>query len=250
MENVIIIVTVPFLILICYLIFINQRILKKVVTYNRDQQNLKVSDERYYELNNKIQLIIVISSIIILIGGFFGYNTISTIKREINIEIGNYRETLSSYDSIITKYNKLIVGLEIERENLSKVLQNSILETNRLQRELTQLQTDYSFNVRTYMVTNIKIEKKKIVGSEEYEKVRVYFKDIKTTKGENLPNFSNPPYLSIQNLGFAFAVMIKQVTTEYFEYEFGEIKSYDEKTGKAEPLFPINEFDLLITVNK
>lgn len=250
MENVIIILAVPILILICYLIFINQRILNKVVTYKRDEQKLNINDERYYELNNKIQLIIVISSIILLIGGFFGYNTISTIKSEINNEIGNYRETILSYDSIITNYNKLILELESERENLSKVLQNSISETNRIQKELTQLQADYSFNVRTYIVTNIKIEEKKIAGTEEYEKVRVYFKDLKTTKGENLPKFNNPPYLSIQNLGFAFAVMIKKVTNEYFEYEVNEIRSYDEKTGKEEPIFPITEFDLLITVNK
>lgn len=250
MENVIIIVTVPFLILICYLIFINQRILKKVVTFKRDEQKLKIDDERYYELNNKIQLIIVISSIIILIGGFFGYNTISTIKSEINNEIGNYRETILSYDSIIKKYNKLILGLESERVNISKVLQNSISETNRLQRELTQLQSDYNFNVRTYMVTDIKIDRKEIAGTKEYEIVRVYFKDLKTTKGENLPKFINTPYLSIQNLGFAFAVMIKKVTTEYFEYEFGELKTYDEKTGIEKPMFPITDFDLLITVNK
>jgi hypothetical protein len=250
MENVIIFIAVPILILICYLIFINQRILNKVVTYKKDEQKLKINDERYYELNNKIQLIIVISSIILLLSGFFGYNTISTIKSEINNEIGNYRETISSYDSIIKKYNKLILELESDRGNLSKNLQNAISETNRLQKELMQLQSDYSFNVRTYIVSNIKIESKKIEATGKYDTVRVYFKDLKTTKGESLPKFRTPPYLNIQNLGFAFAVMIKKVTTEYFEYEFNELVGFDEKTGKEEPLFPITNFDLLITINK
>lgn len=250
MENVIIFVAVPILVLICYLIFINQRVLNKVVTYKRDEQKLKINDERYYELNNKIQLIIVISSIILLLGGFFGYNTISTIKSEINNEIGNYRETISSYDSIITKYNNLILELESERGNLSGVLQSSISETNRLQKELAQLQSDYSFNVRTYIVTNIKFELKKDVITGKKEKTRVYFKDLKTSKGENLPKFTSPPYLNIQNLGFAFAVMIKEVTTEYFEYETNEMRAFDEKTGNEEALFPITYFDLLITVNK
>jgi flagellar biogenesis protein FliO len=250
MENLIIIVTVPILILIVYLIFINQKLLKKVVTYKRDDEKLKINDERYFELNNKIQLIVVVSSIIVIIGGFIGYNTISAIKKGINKEIGHYQEKISNYESIIKKYNKLIAGLDSERQNITKDLKKSIEETNKLHAELTQLQSDYTFNVRTFMVSNIKIQKRKIAGTEDFEIVRVYFRDLITTKGEKLPKFKKTPYISIQNFGYALSLMIKKVNTEFFEYEYSDLNLLDEKTGKEEPAFQLSEFDLLITVNK
>ncbi|MBN2350147.1 MAG: hypothetical protein JXJ22_15010 [Bacteroidales bacterium] len=80
------------------MIFLNQRTLNKIVNYKRSDKELKISDERYYELNNRIQLLIVVSSIIILIGGFVGYNSIESIKNEINDDIKHYKSNLQHYD--------------------------------------------------------------------------------------------------------------------------------------------------------
>lgn len=250
MENLIIVIAITILVTILYLIVINLRVLKKVVKYKLNDGQLTISDERYFELNNKIQLLIVVASILILVGGFIGYNSIHSINSEITEDIEHYQETIVQYDSVILGYTHLISDLEIERRNITEILKSSINESNRLQKVLIQLQNDYSFNVRTYMISNIPIEKKKIEGANDYEKVRVYFKDLLTTEGEKLPHFKTPPFISIQNLGFAFTVMIKEINKEYFEYEFGQFSEWNQKTGEKTPLFPISEFDLLITINK
>jgi hypothetical protein len=250
METLIRILEIVIFIMIAYLIFIDRKLLRRVVTYKRDEEKLKINDERYYELNNKIQLLIVVSSVIILTLAFIGYDSINSIKSNINQDIGLYKSVLEEYKKKITVYDTLNKNLGKEMDLYETFLKKSIEETNRLQGVLSQLQKDYSFNVRTYMVSNIPIQKKKITGTEDYEKIRVYFKDLNTIEGKKLPNFNDPPFVSIQNVGFAFAVMIKEVTKGYFEYEYGELKAVDPKTGIETPLFPISKFDILITVNK
>lgn len=250
METIIFSITTIILVLICYLIVMNNRLLRKVVTYKKENADLKISDERYFELNNKIQLIIVVSSILLLIGGFSGYNSIKSIKDGIDEEIGDYQQTLIGYDTTLVNYQTVIADMEEQSKNMSEFLNYSMSETNRLQGVLNQLQTDYSFNVNTYMVSNIKIEKKRNKADDGYEKIRVYFKDLETIKKEKLPKFKKPPFVSIQNIGFAFLVMIEEITTDYFEYKYGEVNLFDDETGKEEPIFPISEFDILITSNK
>lgn len=250
METLLITIGISILIAIAYLVYIDQRILKRVVTYKRDEARLKINDERYHELNNKIQLLIAVSSIIILIAGFIGYNSISNIKKEINDDIEHYKISLQQYDTTLKYYEKLITSLENERKNLTNIIKASIDETNRLQNVLIQLQKDYSFNVRTYLVADIPFEKRKIKDTEDFEKVRVYFKNLRTTDGKILPQFKSPPFVSIQNIGFAFLIKIKEITLDYFEYEPGEVSTLDEKTGIEEPIFPISKFDILITTNK
>jgi hypothetical protein len=189
------------------------------VTYKRSDEELNISDQRYYELNNKIQLLIAVSSIIILAGTFLGVNSITSFDKEMN----NKTDTINKY----------------------------IKEIYNTKQSLIQLQYDYSFNVRTYMVSNIQIPKNVIESTkEERQKVKVYFKDLRTTEGDSLPAFTKPPFINIQNLGFAFVIMIKEITQEYFEYEYGKMTTYDPKTGKEEPLFPISKFDILITIKK
>jgi hypothetical protein len=223
METFASVMCIIVLVLIAYLIFIDQRILNKIVIYKRSDKKLNISDERYYELNNKIQLLIAVASIIILVGGFIGVNSIADFEKEMK----NKTDTVNKY----------------------------ITEIYNLKQSLIQLQYDYSFNVRTYMVSNIQIPKNVIETARKHtnekpQLVKVYFKDLLTTEGERLPAFTRPPFINIQNLGFAFAIMIKEITLEYFEYEFGEISTYDDKTGKEKPLFPISKFDVLITIKK
>lgn len=211
------------IVIIGYFIIIDQKYLKKIVTNKRIDEELSISEKRYYELNNKIQLIIVVASIIILAGTFLGVDSRISFEKEMK----NKTDTLN-------KYIKKIYDIK---------------------QSLIQLQYDYSFNVRTYMVSNIQIPKNVIETNRtrtngKPQKVRIYFKDLRTTEGDSLPAFTKPPFINIQNLGFAFAIMIKEITQEYFEYEFGELNTLDDKTGKEEPIFPISKFDVLITIKK
>lgn len=83
MQKLIGILIIAVLCVIIYLIFLNIRTLKIVMNLQTSDKKSKINDERYHELNNKIQLIIVVSSILLLIAGFLGYNSIETIKSEV-----------------------------------------------------------------------------------------------------------------------------------------------------------------------
>jgi flagellar biogenesis protein FliO len=223
METFAIVMCIIVLIVIVFLIVVEQKNLQKIVTNKRSDEELSISEKRYYELNNKIQLIIVVSSIFLVVGGFFGVNSKISFEKEMKIKT----DTLNKY----------------------------IKKSYDIKQSLIQLQHDYSFNVRTYMVSNIQIPKNvietyKTRTNEKPLRVKVKFEELKTTEGDSLPAFTKPPFINIQNIGFAFTVMIKEVTPEYFEYEYSPLNTYDEKTGKREPIFPISKFDILITIKK
>jgi hypothetical protein len=83
MQRLIATVLIAVLCMIIYLIIINILTLRTVMKLRKSEDKRKISDERYHELNNKIQLLIVVSSILILIFGFFGTNSIKTIESEV-----------------------------------------------------------------------------------------------------------------------------------------------------------------------
>jgi bacterioferritin (cytochrome b1) len=102
----------------------------------QNDKKTKIDDARYYELNNKIQLIIVVASIIMLIGGFLGYNSIDSIKLEIQDNLDEYIDKLNSYDTIIDKYNILIPTLENERDTTFKSLIKTKIESEKIKSSL------------------------------------------------------------------------------------------------------------------
>lgn len=246
METLVIILVIAILLMIAYLIYINQRTLNKVVNYKRSKEELKISDERYYELNNKIQLLIVVSSIILLIGGFVGYNSINSIKGEISSDIEHYKKNLMHYDSTIIKYKRLIGELENDRDTVINVLRTSIIEVNDIKNTLIQLQEDYKLNAKTFFVTGIKVPPES--ESDEFVSTRRYFKDMKMPDGKRLPKFKVSPFLSVMGKGLGF-VIIKNITKDYFEYFIMGVISYEEGlenvSDKPQP-DEVKNFDLLI----
>jgi hypothetical protein len=253
MEIYLIVIGIVIFGLIAYLIYIDQTILRKVVTYKRSDKKLKISDERYYELNNKIQLLITCASIIVLVGAFLGVNELATLRKERSEDIESYKSQLSQYEITIKEYNILIAKYDSVMKVKTDTLNRIIDEIKDIEKTLIQLQSDYSFNVRTYMVANIPIPKNIIESpKDERKRVKVYFKNLKTTEGEKLPPFKKPPFINIQNLGFAFTIMITEIAQEYFEYEYGQIMLGDLEGGADKPLFPIpiTKFDILITIQR
>ena len=98
---------------IVYLLVINIRTLRKVIKLQSSEKKRKINDERYYELNNKIQLLIVVSSIIFLTGGFIGYNSIDSINRDIRNKISGYEKIIEDYDSLILELEGWYVGFRV-----------------------------------------------------------------------------------------------------------------------------------------
>jgi len=237
---------IALLLMIAYLIYINQRTLNKVVNYKRSEKELKISDERYYELNNKIQLLIVVSSILILIGGFVGYNSINSITGEISSDIEHYKKNLMHYDSTIINYQRLIRDLENDRDTVIDVLRTTIIEVNDIKNTLIQLQEDYKLNARTFFATGIKVPPES--ESDEFVSTRKYFKDMKMPDGKRLPKFKVSPFLSVMGKGLGF-VIIKNITKDYFDYFVMGVISYEvglkKESDKPQP-DEVKRFDLLI----
>jgi len=205
------------MILIVYLIFINQKILKKVVTYKRDEEKLKINDEKYYELNNKIQLIIVVASMIILIGGFIGYNSIDSIKVDIQDKMNEYIVKLNGYETIISKYNTLIPSLEKKIDDTFKSLIITKSESEKTLASLKQLQNDYRLNAKTYFVKGVKINQKMLKDNNQTG--QIYYKDLKTINPKIPTVFTEEPFVTVVGIGDGL-ITIDEISKEYFEYNF------------------------------
>lgn len=253
METILMIFIIAILVMISYLIYLNIKSLKKVVIYKKDEE-VKISDQRYFELNNKIQLLIVVSSIILLIGGFVGYNSINSIKSEIKIDIQRYKSHLENYDTLVASYNfvydttvlyynNLMDYYETQRKELS---QNFKEVTENANKTILKLIDDYKLTIKTYLVSNIEIKNIEYADQidEEDEIVKLYFNKLTTTNGKRLPEFKEPPYLYITVKGTG-DINIEKITKDYFEYGIMRYGSVDPKTKKVK-FDKLYGFDLLI----
>ena len=180
---------------------------------------------------------IVVSSIIILIGGFIGYNSITSIRSEITDEIGvelmKYREKLEKYDSTIIHYDQIIKEIVVEKD--------SVLN---LSRDLRKLQNEYKLNARSYFIKEIEVDPKSKNGAP----VRIYFNKMRAANGNELPLFNKAPFLSILGKGEGW-VIIENITDQYFEYYVMTTIDFNVAMGKKqkEPnLKEIMSFDLII----
>jgi hypothetical protein len=231
-QKLIIIAMVALVCMIAYLIILNINTLRRVIKRLSIKQN-KIDDERYHELNNNIQLLIVVSSIILLLGGFLGYNSIDSIKGDIQDKMNDYVSKLSEYssqllknDSIIYKYSKLIPILENERDTTFKSLLNTKNELENAKTSLIQLQNDYRLSAKTYLVKGIKIDQKSINPDTKYH--RIYFKDLKKINNRIPVIFNQEPYITVIGIGGYSGIDIMKISTEYFEYQYGGTIEIDE----------------------
>ncbi len=232
--------------MITYLIIINIRTLRTVIKLQTNKKENKIDDERYHELNNKIQLLIVVSSIILLIGGFLGYNSINTIKKEIQVEVQDkmdeYVKKLEGYESIIEKYDKLIPNLEYERDTTFKSLIKIKEELKITLLNLEQLQRDYRLSAKTYFVKGIQIGQQLI--NENTNQHRIYFKDLQKINNRIPAVFKEEPFVTVVGIGGFNGFSILKITREYFEYDVGgSVQMEDVLLG----IFPFQKED---SINK
>lgn len=225
-QNLLSIVIIALFCMIAFLIIINIRTLRTVIKLQSSDKKSKIDDERYHELNSKIQLLTVVSSIIILIGGFLGYNSIDSIKEEINIKLKDYEAKIISYDSIIVKYNKLIPELDKQRESVFKSLLVTKKESENTKQSLVKLQDEYRLNAKTFFVKGLQIDESSIKDNNKI--IRVYFKELNKTYNDIPKVFSKEPFLSPIALGDGF-VQIRKITREYFDYQFSGTGTLDKE---------------------
>lgn len=249
-QNLLAIVIIALFCMIAFLIVLNIRTLRTVVKLQSSDKKSKIDDERYHELNSKIQLLTVVSSIIILIGGFLGYSSIDSIKEEINTKLMDYENKIISYDSIIVKYNKLIPELDKQRESVFKSLLSTKKESENTKQNLVKLQDEYRLNAKTFFIKGLQIDPSALKDNTKI--IRVTFAELNRTYKELPMMFTKEPFLSPICLGDGF-ITIKKITKEFFDYQFSgfTIIDLDEGLSSHKPnTEDATSFDLIIIEGK
>jgi len=228
MEKLIIIIGIGILGLITFLLITEIINLKKIFKIGILNNEIKIGDKRYYELNNKYLLLTVISSIVLLIGGFLGYNSIAEIKSDIDKDVKYY---IALQDSLLNDFI-------LQKNASTRNFELAINEANNLIYELVELQKEYKLSTKTILVKNIL--------TEENEKSKiVYFKDLKAVDGSKLPKFEKPPEIIVIHKS-ALPMGITNVTTDFFIFDcilLSDPATNENSEGCA-------DFDILITINK
>lgn len=233
LKDIGIIIMIVFFIMISYLIIINIRTLKRVIKLQKGEEQNKIDDARYHELNNKIQLLIVVSSIIISIGVFLGIST--------------YESIIKMYSTNIEKYEKIIERLSLEGQNANELYNTSNKSLIKTKREsdstlriLRQLEKDYRLNAKTYFVKGININQQ--LNDIKSKNQRIYFKDLKKFNKKIPDIFREEPFVTVVGMGTDI-VSILNITKEYFEFESsGTIELEDgvllDEFKKLKPISP------------
>ena len=241
-QKLIIIGMLALLCMITYLIILNIKTLLRVSKLKPNDKLTKIDDPRYYELNNKFQLVTVISSILLLIGGFLGYDSIDSIKSDIQGKMDEYVKKLEGYEFIINKYDTLIPNLEYERNATSESLSKIKLEYENAVRSYEQLQNDYRLSAKTYFVKGIQMGQK--LSEENTNSNRIYFKELKKINNRIPVVFKEEPFITVVGIGGFNGLSIIKITKEYFEYApGGSVQFEDVLLG----IFPLQNED---SINK
>jgi hypothetical protein len=156
-------------------------------------------DARYYELKARQDSIVAISAIVISTFGFFGYQTIQDAKNKMQEEYLDAKQKLFSINSSAKDLDSIIKL----REDRVKILESRMRDLQR----------------KNIIQQNIFIVEKLKMGNfkPDVNQYRtIYFKDLKTISGENLPKFATPPSILFSSRTQAWP-FIKDVTTESFK---------------------------------
>ncbi|MBN2350148.1 MAG: hypothetical protein JXJ22_15015 [Bacteroidales bacterium] len=146
----------------------------------------------------------------------------------------------------MARYQRIIADLEKQQSIIIDSLNNLTKDANEIKTALLKLQNDYRLSSKTYFVKGINVEP--YVKGKKDETKRLYYKDLKTSSGKELPNFRNEPYINIMSTGIG-DIIIQKITTKYFEYSILRIVPFDDKTGEEiDETIPdaIKSFDILI----
>jgi len=228
METILILVFIAFFVMIAFLIMLDIKTLNNVIKLKINEPELKINDEKYYELKFRIQLLTVVSSIIIAIGGFIGYTSIKEIKDAVSSDVEIYKSKLMDYDSMINGYDTTFIYYAKKIEKVD--------------RDFLKLLNEYRLSYKSYVVGGIKVPEEPSTDKlkPDSKPYRLYFNQLETKEGTALPSFKEPPFLAIQGNGIG-VIMIENITKDYFEYGAMRLEDVNTKINAR-----FESFDLLI----
>lgn len=185
--------------------------------YKKGKKGIEIAlDEKYFELKYNINLLKAISAILIFGIGYFGISSYKEFTDKIN---NNFNDTIKSKNIEFQKISKKVDSLEILINTIKSkylVLDHKISITN----------NSFKYNPRIYVVSDLKFSNSNF---ESGVPLKVYFKDLKTIFGEQLPIFSKPPLINVQVIsvqGLSIFIDVFNVTTTSVEFRSGAGVSY------------------------
>lgn len=180
----------------------------------------ELNDAKYYELKFKSEFLIVTFSVIVTTAGLIGYNSINDIKKDITQTI-NYK-IYKKYDSVLSNFDKQLrisdSTYKKSKYNLDEISKSlpGIEEVVKKQSDEV-IKTSEKINIlnsknilkQNYYIVKLKL--KKDLSTDKY-----YFQDLKTTNGDNLPEFTNSPVVLPANEG-PYITKVINITRKSFE---------------------------------
>lgn len=234
MSTFTIILLIIILVLISSDVFFLWKIFKDI-----GKRKKSLPDERYFELKYNINLLKAVSAILIFLLGFLGFTTYrditSIIESDFEERFNQQQERINELDSIVSGYEEFVETLKSTEgqsiENLNDIKREFGLINNKVARAQQALR----YSSRIYVVKNLEFRRDKDGGMLE-KKTRIYFKNLRTSKNEELPVFEQRPIISIQTISNGSTLAITEVTKDYVEivlnYELASRNGGDPTTYK------------------
>jgi hypothetical protein len=230
--------------------FLKFRSIKKTIEQKNIPENL--SNDKYYELKWRINTLLSLGTIIGVMLGYLGLD----IQNELASRFKDYKEKTGHLDTLITILDGKIKAIDSLSNRIKSDFTDQIKKVDSFKSELATLQSGIKKDIKEiqdenlrqsqiYIVTGIPIT---IVGKKEAEQ-KIYYKDLKSNAGQELPKFSKAPVIQILiNEKDGEILKILENTKDYFMFTYdnpvllsiegGTLGKEKEKT---------NTFDILIS---
>jgi len=218
--------------------------IKKGIRENKDN-----NDSRFYELKYKIEFIIACFSVIIVVVGILGYNTIENAKKELNEYFIAKNDSLrKSFERTEIKINSKNFEIDFWEKKISSIEENTRnsstkagIVSDRLSKLKQLVDTINSKNIikqNYYVVKSLKC----IFSGSQWGKT-YYFKDLITDIGDRLPKFNTTPLVIPVSEG-NWHVEVFARNNEYFKVTaaIGDMDANDKDT--------VSNFSVLIIEKK
>lgn len=166
--------------------------------------------------------------------------------KEDNIELKNIsQKTNDRFNELITQFiylKKDMILTEVELKSQIKDVQNAGKDLINVKKDIAEI-NKIDFIKQLFLVTDIYYEETTSKNQTGRKIDTIYFKNLKTISGSNLPKFTKPPSISVSTYK-GVQLSIKDVTTEYYTIlifaKAGLGLEENEKRGKT------YKYDILI----
>ena len=199
--------------------------------YKKGKKGIEIAlDEKYFELKYNINLLKAISAILIFVIGYLGYSSYKEFTDKI---INNFNDTIKSKTIEIQEISKRtdkiktsVDSLEILKNSLGDIVVSYESKLQDLNHKISIINNSFKYNQRIYVVNDLKFYN---ANFDSTGLLKIYFKDLKTIFGEQLPIFSKPPLINVQVIsvqGLSIFIDVFNVTTTSVEFRSGAGVSY------------------------